>query len=249
MASRTTGRKRAPLLVYLLRSPTSPLDHSVDALRSRYSVPDTASYPPGHLLWRLVVGDIWPPPPQSVLAVIPVEAIPAVLESRFSVSSRLGPCIAYGTASQLTAAFTAGALDYLRVPWEAEELVGRVERVLRTSGPAALLPPDFLSPGEDRVLRGLILAGGDGASRDALAYLAYGERASSSGRRLDMFVSRLRRKLRNLPGKPGIRAIRGWGFRLEPEPGARSVDNLWAKSSESRSATHYLSDPGLFEKE
>ncbi|MFW5844060.1 MAG: response regulator transcription factor [Spirochaetota bacterium] len=249
MASRKTGRKRAPLLVYLLRSSTSPLDYSVDASGSRNSVPDTASSLPGCLVWRLIVGDIWPPPPQSVLAVIPVEAIPTILEGPSPASSRLGPCIAYGTASQLTAAFSAGALDYLRVPWEAEELVGRVERVLRASGPGALLPPDLLSPGEARVLRGLILAGGDGAPRDALAYLAYGERAPSSGRRLDMFVSRLRRKLRSLPDGPGIRAIRGWGFRLEPGPGAPLVDNLWAKSSDDGLATHYLSDPGLFEKE
>lgn len=249
MTSRRTGRKRAPLLVYLLRSPSGLLDHSVEALGSRASVAGNVSPGSGGLLWRLVIGKTWPPPPQAVLAVLPVEAISTALESRSSGFSRLCPCIAYGTASQLTAAFAAGVLDYLRVPWEAEELVGRVERILRTSGPGALEAPELLSPGENRVLRGLILAGGEGVSREALGYLAYGERFSYSGRRLDMFVSRLRRKLRSLPGNPGIRAIRGWGFRLEPEPAAPPVDNLWAKPSSVRLATHYLSDTGPFEKE
>jgi DNA-binding winged helix-turn-helix (wHTH) protein len=249
MASRRTGRKGAPLLVYLLRSSTNPLDHSVDALGSRQAVFHESHSPPGRLLWRLVIGGTWPPPRESILSVLPVEAIPTVLESRSSSSFEPPPYIAYGTASQLTAAFAAGALDYLRVPWEEEELMGRVERVLRTSGSGTRLPSGYLSPGENRVLRGLLLAGGEGVSREALGYLLYGERFSQSGRRLDMFVSRLRQKLRNLPGGLGIRAIRGWGFRLESEPTTLPVDNLWAKSSDGRLATHYLSDTGLFEQE
>lgn len=242
MTSRRTGEKEAPLLVYLLRSATNPLDHSVDALGSRSSVPGRATSPSGPLLWRLGIGGGWPPPPQTILAVIPVDAMVTALEADRSVSSRLPPFVAYGTASQLTAAFAAGALDYLRVPWEAEELVGRVERILRVSDLPAPLPPDLLSPRENRVLRGLLLAGTEGVSRDALYCLAYGERSSYSGRRLDMFVSRLRRKIRDLPGEPGIRVVRGWGFRWESQTALPPVDNLWAKSSGGRLATHYLSD-------
>ena len=241
MARRRAGREGPPLLVYLLRSPGQDLDPSVVALgRLSPSGPEP--------LWRLLIGKRWPPPRETTLAILPFEAILHALERGVSDSLRQPPFIASGTSSQLTAAFAAGALDFLRVPWEAEELGERVTRALQNVGVSRGLRLGTFSAAENRVLRGLILAGEEGAPREALFYLAYGDRSSGSGRRLDMFVSRLRQKLRDLPGAPEIRTVRGWGFQLEPNSSRLPVDNLWAKSSKSGSATHRLSDSYPFDE-
>ncbi len=178
--------------------------------------------------------------------MLPFEQIVRILDAGSSLPQP--PFIASGTPSQLTAAFAAGALDFLRLPWEAEELRERVTRALQNAGTSRLLPEGGFSTSENRVLRALILGGGEGVPREALFYLVYGNSSSNSGRRLDMFVSRLRRKLRDIPGAPEIRTIRGWGFQLEPNSPALPVDNLWAKSSKGGSATHYLSDSHRFDE-
>jgi DNA-binding response OmpR family regulator len=118
------------------------------------------------------------------------------------------PVIAYGGSSAISEAFILGCCDYLREPWDAEELWARVSRqafevrigyawgalsVLRDRvvGPLGELP---LSYPEYRILAMLARHRGGVVTRQALYFALWGREAPDS-RVVDMHVSHIRKKL------------------------------------------------------
>jgi DNA-binding response OmpR family regulator len=121
----------------------------------------------------------------------------------------------------------AGALDYLRDPWQAEELL------LRLRGPR----PDLVTwtwEGQPFRLEGTILTAGDrrislsGAEAALIRTLALRQPAPVSrsvlawaagckeGRVVDTLVARIRGKVRDVfgPGPRAIHAVRDVGYRI-----------------------------------
>jgi two-component system phosphate regulon response regulator OmpR len=142
---------------------------------------------------------------------------------------------ARGDAADRIAGLRAGADDYLPKPFEPEELVLRINAILRRGfaatpaaqseyqlGPYRWLPEMGelhsedsavkLSDMENRLLRALASKPGQPQSRDELAERMGIQTASRS---IDVMVVRLRRKLNDDPAMPRIlQTLRGQGYVL-----------------------------------
>ena len=140
--------------------------------------------------------------------------------------------LAYGAAELLVGCVLRGCTDYLKTPWDGDELEFRLERFAR--------PLEFSMAGvqvrlerlrlvsevgrtevtaaERALLELLIRHSGETVSRDALFYALWGTEGGSS-RLVDVYVSRLRRRLREvLPSESlvdPLRSVRGRGYTLE----------------------------------
>lgn len=131
-----------------------------------------------------------------------------------------------------------GADDYLAKPFEPEELILRVQAILRRSlpqmrGPEAVKFGDWrfdlvafqlerdgmpvrLTGGEAALLAALAVNPGDTVSRAALAERAGGE---AGERAVDVQITRLRRKIEDDPKAPfHIQTVRGEGYKLIAQP-------------------------------
>jgi two-component system OmpR family response regulator len=136
--------------------------------------------------------------------------------------------------SDLVAGFRSGADDYLRKPFQIDELIIRIAALIRRSqgSPAAVVNlgslaldtttgaisldglPLALTSLEARILRYLIQKQGSLVGRFELADHIY-ERDTDRGlNSLEVTISRIRRKI----GANRIVAVRGEGYRLEPGP-------------------------------
>ena len=131
------------------------------------------------------------------------------------------------------AGFSAGGDDYLTTPFDLEELVARIQALIRRSGAdgarqAAGLDLDpteravdkdgrrlALTPTEFRLLAGLAARPGKALARAELVRTAWPHGAIVHDNTLDVYIARLRRKLRSLPDPPEIVTVHGTGYRLQ----------------------------------
>ena len=143
---------------------------------------------------------------------------------------------ARGLPDDRIAGLALGADDYLAKPFEPQELVLRIEAILRRAGPRAASAgriqlglcsfdlargelwrgeePVRLTEGEAQLLRQLAIAANAPVDRFELAR----ENAEAAGRAVDIQVTRLRRKIELDPKNPRyLQTVRGIGYMLAPD--------------------------------
>ena len=131
--------------------------------------------------------------------------------------------------------FTVGGDDYVTKPFDVEEVVARLHALLRRTAPgsesapadgALILDPsqltvsydsrsEALTPTEFRLLAALAGRPGRVASRQELISTAWPLGAVVQDNTLDVYVARIRRKLRTLDAAPMIKTVHGLGYRLQ----------------------------------
>jgi two-component system phosphate regulon response regulator OmpR len=140
---------------------------------------------------------------------------------------------ARGLADERIAGLSAGVDDYLAKPFEPQELVLRIEAILRAPPPARLSlgrcvfdrargelmcgeAPVRLTEGEAKLLRRLAERPHAAIDRLELARDA----GEGGGRAVDVQVTRLRRKIEVDPRNPRyLQTVRGVGYMLTPDDG------------------------------
>jgi two-component system response regulator MprA len=129
--------------------------------------------------------------------------------------------------------FTAGGDDYVTKPFDIEEVVARLQALLRravaTAGPPAEPPfsldpaqhtmtssgrSQSLTPTEFRLLATLAAQPGRTINRLELIHAAWPYGAIVHDNTLDVYVARIRRKLRALEHAPALTTVHGVGYRL-----------------------------------
>jgi two-component system OmpR family response regulator len=128
--------------------------------------------------------------------------------------------------------FSAGGDDYLVKPFDIEELVARLQALLRRAGGEASIqaggleldPAErtvrsgqatvALTPTEFRLLAALAAGRGKPLTRLELMRAAWPHGAIVHDNTLDVYMARLRRKLRSLPSPPELATVHGTGYRL-----------------------------------
>jgi two-component system OmpR family response regulator len=130
------------------------------------------------------------------------------------------------------AGFGAGGDDYLTKPFSVAELTARLHAILDRAGVDGKLdaggltldPTSYevstgegkvrLTPTEFRLLGALAAQPDRTVSRRNLIRVAWPEGAVVHDNTIDVYLARLRRKLRTLAGAPEIRTVHGVGYRL-----------------------------------
>ena len=161
----------------------------------------------------------------SDIIILPARLLTDVLDRADHVFDTACTLV-FGPPRTLAAAYLAGAGDFMKDPWEPEELLFRIERL--AAGAVAQESPSGddsgvveldgvrveLTAEERRLFRALCGAPDGIASRRALAF-AMGVDAPSSSRAVDMRIARLRKRLQPLAGYANpIVSVRGRGYRL-----------------------------------
>lgn len=129
--------------------------------------------------------------------------------------------------------FGAGGDDYITKPFAFVELLARVNALVRRTGAhrgtpngAVRLDPAAhalvagkqrveLTPTEFRLLARLMGASGDAVRRRDLLLAAWPDGAIVHDNTLDVYIARVRRKLRAVDGCPRIGTVHGVGYRAE----------------------------------
>ena len=179
-----------------------------------------------------------PIPPQTTsLYIIHVSRVRDVAKA---VPQSSVPVICHGPSQSLTNAWHSGASDYLKEPWNANELHFRIQRILSGTNVRfmwhglAVDTDSFsfnnntaaISYQEFRIFKLLAEHEGTPVPRESLYYTIWG-RPDPKSRVVDMHVSKLRKKLQSLlngaadSGGALISSVRGEGYALSWKP-----DNL-----------------------
>ena len=129
--------------------------------------------------------------------------------------------------------FKSGGDDYVTKPFDIEEVVVRLEALLRRAGSEptvevsglTLDPSEMtvssgdvtqsLTPTEFRLLAALSSRVGKAVSRGELVRTAWPHGAIVQDNTLDVYMARLRRKLEQVPDAPAIATVHGVGYRLQ----------------------------------
>jgi two-component system response regulator MprA len=130
------------------------------------------------------------------------------------------------------AGFDAGGDDYLAKPFAFVELVARLQALLKRAGTDAALETAGvrldpvthsvgngvaetpLTPTEFRLLAHLLARPGEVVRRRELARAAWSYGAVVRENTLDVYIARIRRKLKALDGAPDIATVHGVGYRI-----------------------------------
>jgi DNA-binding response OmpR family regulator len=136
------------------------------------------------------------------------------------------------TLTDRLSGFSAGGDDYVTKPFDIEEVAARLHALLRRSTTDAVacqgiaLDPSqltvsvrggsqTLTPTEFRLLAALAARTARATTRRDLIRTAWPHGAIVQDNTLDVYIARIRRKLRTLPDAPTIRTVHGLGYRLE----------------------------------
>ena len=136
------------------------------------------------------------------------------------------------TLTDRLSGFNAGGDDYVTKPFDIEEVVARLHALLRRSTAdaiadqgIALEPSELtvsvqgtsqtLTPTEFRLLAALAARSARATTRRDLIRTAWPHGAIVQDNTLDVYIARIRRKLKALPDAPTIRTVHGLGYRLE----------------------------------
>jgi two-component system, OmpR family, response regulator len=140
---------------------------------------------------------------------------------------------ARGALPDRLSGFAAGGDDYLTKPFAFAELVARLHALVRRGGSdlsvrvgGLRLDPSThaatcggeatdLTPTEFRLLARLAAEPGAAVRRRQLVEAGWAHGAIVHDNTLDVYIARLRRKLRTLPDPPVIVTVHGTGYRLE----------------------------------
>jgi two-component system OmpR family response regulator len=128
--------------------------------------------------------------------------------------------------------FAAGGDDYVTKPFHIVEVAARLRALLKRAGATQafevaglLLDPTAheihagertlsLTPTEFRLIAALAAHPGDTLNRRELVRAAWPDGAIVHDNTLDVYLARLRKKLRSLPEAPEIATVHGVGYRL-----------------------------------
>jgi two-component system response regulator MprA len=131
------------------------------------------------------------------------------------------------------AGFSAGGDDYVIKPFVFDEVVARLRALVRRAGDSSAIEAGALrldpvnhgaacgeqridlTPTEFRLLAALAARPGENLTRRQLVGTAWPDGAIVHGNTLDVYMGRLRRKLRDCPGAPSIATVHHVGYRLE----------------------------------
>lgn len=189
--------------------------------------------------WSMSIGLSCRIPPETDVVLLPADRCAECLS--FSPNQtwtrvRHNPVptayLAYGSGELLPGCVLRGCADYLKTPWDGDELEFRLERFARPLAFSAAgvqvrlehlrlvseVGRTGITAAERAVLELLVRRSGETVTRDALFYALWGTDGGNS-RLVDVYVSRLRRRLREVLPPGGladpIRAVHGRGYTLD----------------------------------